>query len=223
MKFCPCRCIFGDVLVALFARAWIEIVYLDLCIKFTRSPSLRGRGLKFAPIDCMVYLQSSPSLRGRGLKYLLNKQFTLAIKVALFARAWIEITKGVNHNLVIYVALFARAWIEISDRLGICKRHYKVALFARAWIEIIGTALASASRDVALFARAWIEIKSSELLSPSPDVALFARAWIEIALINRIAEVKIVALFARAWIEIFRQRYPPHRNWSPSLRGRGLK
>ena len=55
--------------------------------------------------------------------------------VALFTRAWIEITAFCLDNANYRVALFTRAWIEIASQ------NYKdhvplVALFTRAWIEI---------------------------------------------------------------------------------------
>ena len=55
--------------------------------------------------------------------------------VALFARAWIEITKKLPVPQAGSVALFARAWIEIRSS-GYVKGDVTVALFARAWIEI---------------------------------------------------------------------------------------
>ena len=55
------------------------------------------------------------------------------------------------------VALFARAWIEISDFLK-CQSPCLVALFARAWIEMSLLARQRQSATVALFARAWIEM-----------------------------------------------------------------
>ena len=55
-------------------------------------------------------------------------------KVALFARAWIEISLPLLQELLRCVALFARAWIEITTML--CCYKQNVALFARAWIEI---------------------------------------------------------------------------------------
>ena len=39
--------------------------------------------------------------------------------VALFTRAWIEIVFGIKALPIIFVALFTRAWIEISDYIGI--------------------------------------------------------------------------------------------------------
>ena len=77
----------------------------------------------------------SPSLRGRGLKSEMDFSTTGDNKVALFARAWIEmIFRSIyTHNYL--VALFARAWIEI-DILQCLIYKAEVALFARAWIEM---------------------------------------------------------------------------------------
>ena len=55
----------------------------------------------------------SPSLRGRGLKSILATEKGKSFKVALFARAWIEMVNVCPSNTVVSVALFARAWIEI--------------------------------------------------------------------------------------------------------------
>ena len=130
-----------------------------------------------------VFVVRSPSLRGRGLKYTWIPIHTSGNIVALFARAWIEICKrvweprtaysrplcegvdwniqiistnlryegrplceGVDWNVYIIsddtlfngVALFARAWIEIHHCSFPCSLN-KVALFARAWIEIFRT------------------------------------------------------------------------------------
>ncbi len=59
----------------------------------------------------------------------------MAISVALFTRAWIEI---LYHFITLYmflVALFTRAWIEIT-RVIQTYGYGTVALFTRAWIEI---------------------------------------------------------------------------------------
>ena len=64
------------------------------------------------------------------LPYLQNTYF-----VALFTRAWIEISSIRNIRLQAQVALFTRAWIEISF-FGAKNRLLSVALFTRAWIEI---------------------------------------------------------------------------------------
>ena len=59
----------------------------------------------------------------------------MSVAVALFTRAWIEITATFRVNMQGYVALFTRAWIEI-----LLAMEYRiilmVALFTRAWIEI---------------------------------------------------------------------------------------
>ena len=56
-------------------------------------------------------------------------------KVALFTRAWIEMTEELYENGGLCVALFTRAWIEITLRLALNFAD-TVALFTRAWIEI---------------------------------------------------------------------------------------
>ena len=58
-----------------------------------------------------------------------------ACKVALFARAWIEIIRKSENDWSLTVALFARAWIEIAVSFATSSGTF-VALFARAWIEI---------------------------------------------------------------------------------------
>ena len=56
------------------------------------------------------------------------------------------------------VALFTRAWIEMTiDDLW--RSTALVALFTRAWIEIYRICQATLAGWVALFTRAWIEIK----------------------------------------------------------------
>ena len=58
----------------------------------------------------------SPSSRGRGLKLSRNNEIWIAEKVALFTRAWIEISKTIYTLKNKKVALFTRAWIEIYYR-----------------------------------------------------------------------------------------------------------
>ena len=55
------------------------------------------------------------------------------------------------------VALFTRAWIEISPATASADT-VTVALFTRAWIEIVAQCQAIRSCQVALFTRAWIEM-----------------------------------------------------------------
>ena len=58
------------------------------------------------------------------------------LSVALFTRAWIEISLSELPAPTLKVALFTRAWIEISK--ADCNRSkLSVALFTRAWIEIL--------------------------------------------------------------------------------------
>ena len=63
--------------VALFARAWIEIM---------------------SSVVLIIHAVKSPSLRGRGLKSYWGIYITAYCRVALFARAWIEI--AMEHNLI---------------------------------------------------------------------------------------------------------------------------
>ena len=123
-------------LVALFTRAWIEMLFeLHVSPEGAKSPSSRGRGLK--------------SLDSRS-KYTYRP-------VALFTRAWIEIFLPYLYGRDLFVALFTRAWIEMlklninftkfwspsSRGLGLKSTNLTynqvfvlVALFTRAWIEI---------------------------------------------------------------------------------------
>ena len=57
----------------------------------TKSPSSRGRGLKFFYQNIFTNAFKSPSSRGRGLKSNGSKDETYNPTVALFTRAWIEI------------------------------------------------------------------------------------------------------------------------------------
>ena len=131
----------------------------DNCLLTVRSPSLRGRGLKFTngqfyrfytdvalftrawieihvlPIITVPFTES-PSLRGRGLKYQVICFKRAAIVVALFTRAWIEMVRLYLYRRLRKVALFTRAWIEMY--VSPCSSiHSPVALFTRAWIEIL--------------------------------------------------------------------------------------
>ena len=103
-----------QVAVALFTRAWIEILIIIaskwlLCL----SPSLRGRGLKYLKSPLKHYRIGSPSLRGRGLKYIHEEDKNNKLCVALFTRAWIEIALSCAALMRALVALFTRAWIEM--------------------------------------------------------------------------------------------------------------
>ena len=102
----------------------------------------------------------SPSSRGRGLKFNFKRFACSSDTVALFTRAWIEMTEILLICLWSRVALFTRAWIEIN--FIVLKRYQNgVALFTRAWIEINIGANSYYKCAVALFTRAWIEIAST--------------------------------------------------------------
>ena len=99
--------------VALFTRAWIEIDGQKSSINRKKSPSSRGRGLKYnSHFFCFVYTVS-PSSRGRGLKCRKRTSLCQMVRVALFTRAWIEMLAVKWANIYAPVALFTRAWIEI--------------------------------------------------------------------------------------------------------------
>ena len=148
-----------------------------------------------------------------------------SVRVALFGRAWIEMTSNNRRYLCKQVALFGRAWIEIIAVLQGTPEEFKslssgerglkyrvlhlffcktfVALFGRAWIEITRSPNTTYSCRVALFGRAWIEMILMGIMALNVWVALFGRAWIEISPFLNTRAVRVVALFGRAWIEIF--------------------
>ena len=152
---------------------------LDVTRKGDRpSPSSRGRGLKYDLCDTQAQEHTSPSSRGRGLKFDRELVVLYRCTVALFTRAWIEISIHRLWEDKHQVALFTRAWIEIKlqHSTNVSK---SVALFTR--IEITLSIYASSVSIVALFARAWIEIRQGTSHGKNPAVALFTRAWIEIS------------------------------------------
>ena len=122
------------------------------------------------------------------------------------------------------VALFTRAWIEMTEELydngGLCtspsSRGRGLKLFPSCVLNSAKRSPSSRGRGlkcvdgrlclircyVALFTRAWIEIRCFLLAYRSASVALFTRAWIEILTIRYVASSITVALFTRAWIEI---------------------
>ena len=104
----------------------------------------------------------SPSSRGRGLKSLQIKPKLTALQVALFTRAWIEITCQIRQRVNILVALFTRAWIEMGSFYAL-GAFTSVALFTRAWIEMALPLAKPLLLFVALFTRAWIEIQNQHI------------------------------------------------------------
>ena len=77
------------------------------------SLSLRERGLKSRFLFALTGAFTSLSLRERGLKSEQPIRDEEKKRVALLARAWIEMCG--NNALIrfVWVALLARAWIEI--------------------------------------------------------------------------------------------------------------
>ena len=231
--------------VALFTRAWIEIAQRATIHIDTWSPSSRGRGLKWQRYGQKMVKNWSPSSRGRGLKYNLKFDGTFILSSPSSRGRGLKFSKYSDLKNLVTVALFTRAWIEISDLsfssssvLSPSSRgrglkslshsfssfQQQVALFTRAWIEISGSVYQRIDYLVALFTRAWIEIvylrvtasAESRPLHEGVDwnndgifwinnfvVALFTRAWIEIDIFSNVNFDCFVALFTRAWIEIF--------------------
>ena len=85
--------------------------------KAVKSPSLRGRGLKWYGVAGEARLGLSPSLRGRGLKFPkgLVKSFGL-MSPSLRGRG-LKLRIVDNKSNESPVALFARAWIEIDNHI----------------------------------------------------------------------------------------------------------
>ena len=100
-----------------------------------------------------------------------------------------------------------------------------VSLFTREWIEILSEDLSDISDLVSLFTREWIEIYEKAMNKVAiSTVSLFTREWIEIHWGVSVSRNQTVSLFTREWIEIWVNiKSKTSRNWSPSLRGSGLK
>ena len=88
--------------VALFTRAWIEIMTL-------KAHSIRWVVALFTRAWIEIPLgipehkgKRSPSSRGRGLKSIIRKYCPLSTKVALFTRAWIEIADKLGLLFIVW-------------------------------------------------------------------------------------------------------------------------
>ena len=77
--------------VAPFAGAWIEIHQRAMLHDYMASLPSRERGLKFEDCDDLFGCYMSLPSRERGLKYYLDDMTWVAVAVAPFAGAWIEI------------------------------------------------------------------------------------------------------------------------------------
>ncbi len=139
----------------------------------------------------------------RGLKCKRIDKIKQDERVALFVRAWIEMSLTGLYPSLNGVALFVRAWIEIWS---IHHQFNPITRSLSSWergLKLLTSLCLEFQSPVALFVRAWIEIipVNSDLITSS--VALFVRAWIEIRLSCWTKKLPyLVALFVRAWIEI---------------------
>ena len=109
--------------VALFTRAWIEIAvsYSDYS---SESVALFTRAwIEIGEFRVAITAPWSPSLRGRGLKFAFWYLMTISIIVALFTRAWIEII----HHPPDTISCICRPLYEGVDwNLGIISPPFKV-------------------------------------------------------------------------------------------------
>ncbi len=183
----------------------------------------------------------SPSSRGRGLKHYVLHRHDAELRVALFARAWIETSSRGRGTSPPEVALFARAWIETRPReasradalrspssrgRGLKHRNLRTIPAWQGSPSSRGRGL-KRKRDAVML---------GERLSPSSRgrglkhgrtshglhqarVALFARAWIETRSSWKSWTTPTVALFARAWIETWNGRGSPRRPSRPLREG----
>ena len=188
--------------VALFTRAWIEMDGDNNYIGTDGSPSLRGRGLKWYSRRSEWRHTRSPSLRGRGLKSRIPPTILLRPSVALFTRAWIEMSR---------LALTTRQVTSPSLRGRGLKCTYRICcLTADMSPSLRGRGL----KFGALIITAVVGWASPSLRGRG--LKYIVQANLDI--------MGTVALFTRAWIEMMLTAW----NWtktakSPSLRGRGLK
>ena len=104
---------YNNVRVALFTRAWIEIQFGFWNVFFTAVALFTRAWIEILIELFLTEFIRSPSSRGRGLKFLNEAVKHTFHSVALFTRAWIEITGATFEYRIKGVALFTRAWIEI--------------------------------------------------------------------------------------------------------------
>ena len=102
-----------DAVVALYARAWVEIGFgAGQQRTGKRRPLREGVGRNIQDNTVFKGKQRRPLREGvgRNSKALTEIVFIL---VALYARAWVEIAERQERQLREQVALYARAWVEI--------------------------------------------------------------------------------------------------------------
>ena len=147
------------ICVALFTRAWIEI---------------------FVPAEHFTCKLSRPL--HEGVDWNIDGKSNFARPRSRPLHEGVDWNSSrILQEQKVFVALFTRAWIEMSDKYPFFVKN-SVALFTRAWIEIFATALYCLLYLVALFTRAWIEIVNCYFNNALINVALFTRAWIEISI-----------------------------------------
>ena len=144
----------------------------------------------------------SPSLRGSGLKFCYNLRYLLlGLRLPLY--------EGVD-------------WNNQQEKIGMIS--FRLPLYEGVDWNIMSTSFLPVSPIVSLFTREWIEICDIMESWKADRVSLFTREWIEITInVFNCCEC-IVSLFTREWIEICKPDWWDNLpNWSPSLRGSGLK
>ena len=104
--------------VALFTRAWIEIhLQYQTLFYMLRRPLHEGVDWNTSKINILIYGDPSPSSRGRGLKY------SVVPPVLLLNWSPSSRGRGLKYSLP-----------------KVANTHQDVALFTRAWIEMYSTA-----------------------------------------------------------------------------------
>ena len=109
--------------VALYARAWVEIALIMHKWSEKASRPLRegvGRNQKRMTLTCAHGRR--PLREGVGRNWLWRQSWRLWQPVALYARAWVEITVLTTQFASLAVALYARAWVEMSSCVW-CKKY----------------------------------------------------------------------------------------------------
>ena len=188
------------------------------------SLSLRERGLKSQEAIRNEEKKWSLSLRERGLKLLFKDIPSDICRVALLARAWIEISRVTTFSPWSKSLSLRERGLKYNHRIGDDKK-WQVALLARAWIEMVMPLIwfnwvsrrspcesvdwnyqllfykNTSNASLSLRERG-LKCKISAVQMHCGGVALLARAWIEMVIPLIWFSWVSVALLARAWIEM---------------------
>jgi len=143
--------------VALRARAWIEI--FSACMSVICSGvALRARAwIEISSSGNTMKLDKSPSVRGRGLKFLFAQYLLLLTYVTLRARAWIEIfVKNLRFRYILSPSVRGRG-LKFLKLRGCAAAILSPSVRGRG-LKYVGHAKLATITAVALRARAWIEI-----------------------------------------------------------------